>query len=273
MKIIEIKKLKRLYKLTLDDFISADSALEPTDRLYVTEDTLVKFMLSKGNSYTETELLEISAYANYSRGKSLAIYYLGFKSRTAHEVAAYLDAHEIPGADIPRILSELTTIGLIDDNAYATRAVESAVLSATKGPYAIKQKLLLRGIPESIILSALTENFPEELQLELATKSAQKKLESLSARTPAKLLKQKLQQNLVSKGFSFSVAADALDQLTIEKDDDTEQELLTRELDKQYNRLGRRYDGYDLKQRVTQALARKGFSFSDISDALSDYEF
>ncbi|MBM9833220.1 RecX family transcriptional regulator, partial [Enterococcus faecalis] len=31
------------------------------------------------------------------------------------------------------------------------------------------------------------------------------------------------------------------------------------------------YEGYELKQRLTQALARKGFEFSDISSALRDY--
>ncbi|MGL5341489.1 MAG: recombination regulator RecX, partial [Lactococcus garvieae] len=50
-------------------------------------------------------------------------------------------------------------------------------------------------------------------------------------------------------------------------------ELLYTELDKSARKYSRKYEGYELKQRITQALARKGFDFSDISSAIRDYDF
>lgn len=63
----------------------------------------------------------------------------------------------------------------------------------------------------------------------------------------------------------------AYQNLTIEDDDGNQQELLYKELDKQYRKYSKKYDGYDLKQRLTQALARKGYDFSDIASALREY--
>ena len=44
-----------------------------------------------------------------------------------------------------------------------------------------------------------------------------------------------------------------------------------KELDKQYAKYARKYEGYELKQRLTQVLARKGYDFSDIASALREY--
>ena len=59
MKITKIEKKKRLYLLELDD----------SEKLYITEDTIVRFMLSKGMEITEQELSEIQDYAQFSYGK------------------------------------------------------------------------------------------------------------------------------------------------------------------------------------------------------------
>ena len=80
MKITKIEKKKRLYLLELDD----------SEKLYVTEDTIVRFMLSKGMEITEQELSEIQHYAQFFYGKNLALYQLSFKQRTEKEVKDYL---------------------------------------------------------------------------------------------------------------------------------------------------------------------------------------
>ena len=56
MKITKIEKKKRLYLLELDD----------SEKLYITEDTIVRFMLSKGMEVTEQELSEIQDNAQFS---------------------------------------------------------------------------------------------------------------------------------------------------------------------------------------------------------------
>lgn len=75
----------------------------------------------------------------------------------------------------------------------------------------------------------------------------------------------------MNKGFSYSEAKIAFENLEVEKDSEQEFELLYKELDKQYRKYSKKYDGYELKQRLTQSLARKGFNFDDIASALRDY--
>ncbi len=54
-------------------------------------------------------------------------------------------------------------------------------------------------------------------------------------------------------------------------DEENEDDLIAKELDKQYRKYSRKYEGYELKQRLIQALARKGYDFDRIQTVLRDY--
>ena len=109
MKITKIEKKKRLYLLELDG----------SEKLYITEDTIVRFMLSKGMEITEQELSEIQDYAQFSYGKNLALYHLSFKQRTAKEVKDYLTQHDIQPETISQVLDNLKKDNWINDKRYA----------------------------------------------------------------------------------------------------------------------------------------------------------
>jgi len=256
MKITKIEKKKRLYLLELDE----------TDKLYITEDTIVHFMLSKGMNISEQELKEIQDYAQFSYGKNLALYYLSFKQRTVKEVRDYLTKHGISLDTIEKVLTILIKDNWIDDRQYAYSFIHSNLLG-DKGAFVLKQKLAQKGITAPIIDEELCKfDFTEVSQ-----KVAQKLLKKYQGKLPTKALHDKILQQLINKGFSYEEAKVAYQNLTIEDDDGNQQELLYKELDKQYRKYSKKYDGYDLKQRLTQALARKGYDFSDIASALREY--
>lgn len=257
MKITTIEKKKRLYLLELDG----------SERLYVTEDTIVRFMLSKDKVITPKELAEIKTFAQFSHGKNLALYQLSFKQRTAREVQDYLVKHDIDAAIIKKVIANLKADGWLDDAKFATSLIEQNLLSGDKGGFVLKQKLLQKGIALSVINQALAEADFSEVCQRVAEKLARK----YEGKLPSNGLKDKLIQNLTSKGFSYGEANQAVQGLELEKDEESEEELIYRELDKQYPKYSRKYEGYELKQRLTQALARKGFDFSDIASALRDY--
>ena len=257
MKITKIEKKKRLYLLELDD----------SEKLYVTEDTIVRFMLSKGMEITEQELSEIQEYAQFSYGKNLALYHLSFKQRTAKEVKDYLSQHDIQPEIISQVLDNLKKDNWINDRKYAHSFIQSNLLTADKGAFVLKQKLSQKGISSTIIEEELNQfDFTE-----LTDKVAEKLLKKYQEKLPNKALQDKILQSLINKGFSYSQAKTAYQHLEIEEDQENQQELLYKELDKQYRKYSKKYDGYDLKQRLTQALARKGYDFSDIASALREY--
>ena len=81
----------------------------------------------------------------------------------------------------------------------------------------------------------------------------------------------RLSRTWQTRDFSYSDAKSAFDELDSQVDEETTQELIFKELDKQYSKYARKYEGYELKQRLTQVLARKGYDFSDIASALREY--
>lgn len=262
-KIISLEKKKRLYKVVFDD-----------DRtIYVTEDTIVKFFLSKGAEFEPDEIDSITAFADFSRGKNLGLYYISFKQRTKKEVIRYLLDHEIPDNQIAKIIDELENARFIDDVAYAESFIRGKVLGKSSGPYKIQQKLTEKGLEKALILEKLDELYDDETQIDIATSIAEKLVMSKYSRLPLKALKMKIATSLTSKGFSYGISKIAVDNLELESDEENESELLQKELDKVMRKYSRRYDGYDLKQRVSNALARKGFDFDLINRELRDIAF
>ena len=252
MKITKIEKKKRLYLLEIDE----------KDELYVTEDTIVHFMLSKNMEIDETTLKDIQRYAQFSYGKNLALYQI-----TADEVKKDLEKHEIDSQYIPEIIENLKKENWINDSQYVETYLSQNLTSGDKGGYVLKQKLLQKGVDAQLIDQKLAElDFSD-----LAEKTAQKLLRKYQNKLSTKTLKDKIIQNMMNKGFSYTEAKDAFETLDIEKDEQQEFELLNKELDKQYRKFSKKYDGYELKQRLTQSLARKGYDFDAIASALREY--
>ena len=257
MKITKLEKKKRLYLLELDN----------DQKLYITEDTIVKYFLSKEKEISEEELQEIKEFAQYSYGKNLALYHLSFKARTTKEVRDYLTKYEIDSGIIDKVVQHLKEDKWLDDRQYAKNLIEANLLSGDKGPLLLQQKIQQKGIPKSILQEILADyDFSEVID-----RTAIKLLKKYQGKYPLKAIETKIIQALISKGFSYNQAKIAFQNLELETDEETTNELILKELEKQYRKYSKKYEGYDLKQRLTQALARKGYDYSDITSAIREY--
>ncbi|ETI95347.1 MAG: Regulatory protein RecX, partial [Streptococcus sp. DORA_10] len=188
-------------------------------------------------------------------------------ARTEKEVREYLKKYDIDEDIASQVIANLKEDNWINDGHYAYAIINANQLSGDKGPYVLTQKLVQKGISKSTIEETLKEfDFSE-----VAQRVANKLLKKYEGKLPARALQDKIIQNLTNKGFSYSDAKSAFDQLDSQVDQETTQELIFKELDKQYAKYARKYEGYELKQRLTQVLARKGYDFSDIASALREY--
>lgn len=257
MRITKIEKKKRLYLLEV----------EGQENTYITEDTIVRFMLSKDKDITEEEFQAIRDFAQFSYGKNLALYFISFKQRTKKEVLDYLEKYEIAGATALKIVANLEADRWIDDKAYVETYIRQNGLNGDKGPAMLRQKLMTKGISKTLIDGGLVEaDFSD-----LAGKVAEKLVRKYQNKLPLRALQDKLIQGLITKGFSYELAKQSIDSLELTSDEENEVDLIAKELDKQYRKYSRKYEGYELKQRLTQALARKGFDFDTIKTALREY--
>ena len=241
--------------------------LDHQQTFYITEDTIVRFMLSRDKVISKEEFTEIQDFAQFSYGKNLALYHLSFKARTEKEVREYLKKYDIEDTIASQVIANLKDENWINDHQYAYSIINANQLSGDKGPYLLSQKLAQKGVPKSTIENVLKDfDFTE-----VAQRVAEKLLKKYTGKLPARALQEKIIQNLTNKGFSYSDAKSAFDDLDSQVDEETVQELIFKELDKQYAKYARKYEGYELKQRLTQVLARKGYDFSDIASALREY--
>ncbi|HFI0795056.1 TPA: recombination regulator RecX [Streptococcus suis] len=257
MRITKIEKKKRLYLLEV----------EGQENTYITEDTIVRFMLSKDKDITEEEFQAIRDFAQFSYGKNLALYFISFKQRTRKEVLDYLEKYEISGTAALKIVENLEEDRWIDDKAYVETYIRQNSLSGDKGPAMLRQKLMTKGISKSIIEDGLAEIDFSDLAIRVVEKLCRK----YQAKLPLRALQDKLVQGLMAKGFSYELAKQSIGSLELTSDEENEADLIAKELDKQYRKYCRKYEGYELKQRLTQALARKGFDFDAIKTAIREY--
>ena len=147
MKITKIEKKKRLYLVEIDK----------KESLYVTEDTIVKYMLTKEMALSKDQLEDIKNFAQFSHGKNLALYFISFKQRTEKEVRDYLFKHEINPHIIPQIIDNLKKDHWIDDYKLLESLAQQNLNSGDKGAYALKQKWLQKGCEKQVIDEVLTQ--------------------------------------------------------------------------------------------------------------------
>ena len=74
----------------------------------------------------------------------------------------------------------------------------------------------------------------------------------------------------MQKGFSKDVITDVLSDIQNEKNEDEEWEALVHHGEKLLRRHSRKFEGFQLKQKVTEGLYRQGFSFDKINEFLEE---
>lgn len=124
---------------------------------YITEDTIVRFMLSRDKVISKEELTEIQDFAQFSYGKNLALYHLSFKARTEKEVREYLKKYDIDKNIVSQVIANLKEDKWINDGQYAYAIINANQLSGDKGPYVLTQKLAQKGISKSTIEEILND--------------------------------------------------------------------------------------------------------------------
>ncbi len=235
----------------------------------VDEEVLLRFELKKGLHVTPELQKKIEAEDSFAKAYSKTLSYLSHSLRTEKQIRDYLVKNEID-LYTDRIIGTLKELKLIDDLIYAESYVRTMANVNQKGPRNIEQDLKQRGVSENTIMDALME-YPEELQLENAVELAEKQWSKTRNRSGFESV-QKVKQYLVNKGYSFEQADQAIAAIDTEKDADEEYKALEKQGDKAHKRYARKYEGYELKQRLKRFLYSKGFPNELINRYLKERE-
>lgn len=205
MKILSItRQRRRLYRL---DFDCGDPV-----ELDVT--TFDESPYREGADLTEEQLYTLLAASQHNRARERALYLLGLRDYSCHELEQKL-CSEAPPAIAAAVVERLREVGLLDDERYATRLAHS--LSETKlyPRRRIEQELRHRGISAVLIQEVVSELEGEDYEqaLALLQKKYYNKLDDPDSR-------RRVIAALARRGFGYGAIRRALDALDIPDDEE-----------------------------------------------------
>ncbi|MBT9671724.1 recombination regulator RecX [Secundilactobacillus kimchicus] len=236
----------------------------------VGEDVLIRHRLLKGTELDAGLIQQLQREDDLSKIWQRALDYLGFRQRTEQELTDYLLAKEFELEDIETVIARLKAERLVNDEHYAYSYVRTMRQTSDKGPAVISRQLQVKGVSERLIQAALSDEFDESVQLTQASEQVPK-IKRQYHRDMPRIQEQKVRQRLMAKGFSSDVISQVLAETSFEMAEDEQEDLLNGQAEKLWRRHASR-EASDRRQKVWQALYRKGFPSDAINKWLADHE-
>lgn len=261
-----MEKIKSIRKLKNNHYTLTT---ESGRKIRISEDTLVKHRLLKGEEVSESTLETIEKEAELDIGYQLALSFLSYQLRSEKEIKDHLKKKEISEEGISYVINKLRELNLLDDLVFAESYVRTVMKTQDKGPQTIKQQLFKKGISSENIEKAL-ELYSFDDQEEVAMKVAEKAFRKYKSKSHKEQIN-KVRQHLFTKGYSGDLINLVMSNLEVEKDEDDEWETLVREGDKLW-RKHQRLDKAKKKQKIRQSLFQKGYDFDGINRFIEEKE-
>ena len=248
MKITKIKKTGNgKYNLILDNnekIVTYDNVILKNDLLFKKEiDCNLYQKLNQDTGY----------YNIYNKCVNL----ISTRIRSEKEIKKYLDKNNVDEENKLKIISELKSKGLIDDNKFVKAFIIDKINFTNYGPSKIRNELSEHDIDLEIINKEL-QMIDSKIYYDKIKKIIDKKVKS-NKKYSDFILKQKILIDLINLGFYKDDINLFLNNLKIE-----DENLIEKNFDKIYSKLSLKYEGNELKQKVKTKLYQKGFSLSEI---------
>ena len=236
----------------------------------VDEGTLIKFGLTKGKVLEQFEIDEITYEDEIAKAFNKALGFLSFQMRSEHEVKIKLMAAGHGEAVVLEAIRKLEHLGFLNDESYSKALLETKKRTANKGPAAIRQDLMKKGIDKGLQEQVLG-TFSHDEQVKLAMELAEKQVRAGEQKTPTQV-KQKIQDVLMRKGYSFTVVKEVLDQIEFERADDEWTDIVAKQGEKVWRKYSSKFVGSELRMKVKQTLYQKGFPIEVINRFIEEKE-
>ena len=244
----KIKILKNKVKVHLDngENLELDKNVYPNFYLYTGKDLSKKELNKIKESNGTASLLE---YALKIRQKSL---YSEYKMREK------LYDKDGTKEQVDYVIKVLKNNDLIDDKAFIEEHIEY-YNSLNYG----KNKIISKLVDKGIFMEKLEKiTFPVSLERKKANNQLPK-LERKYAKYNDTQKKQHIYNALLSLGFDHEIAKEVVEKIKVSspKEENTK---LEKDFDKTYERLKRKYSKKEIKPKLINYLASKGYKINDI---------
>ena len=253
--VIKVNHLKDLEYQVMIKFPSTEIITLP-----VHEELILKYRLVEGKELTFEQVQEIKDQLDYGKVYQAALKMLARQSYTKADLNQKLTAKNFEMSLVRETLNKLEEIGLVNDEQYTISYIQHHSLMGKKGPKVLKQELLRKGVSE-IVIDKYLSNYKEELQLEHLNKLISQQMR-LNKKYGPHIIKQKIYQTLMLKGFSRSMIDLVFNEIEVDEEEDNS--MLRDQAEKLFKKF-EKLSEYDRKNKLVQNLMRKGFDYADIS--------
>lgn len=231
----------------------------------VDESVLIQFGLKKGMELTDEQIAVITRQDAMRKGLNMAIHFLSMRMRSEKEVREFLAKKEVESEAVEEIIHNLYRMSYLNNAEFAKAYTNTQINTSDKGPKVIERELKEKGIDDSLIEKALAK-FETDLQLEKSCKLAEKYRQKYRKESPV-IQKQKIEQTLMRKGYDWGIIQEAIAGSEKEESEEENWQALMYQAEKAHRRYNK-FSGGEYRQKMKQALYRKGFSISDIEQAI-----
>lgn len=147
-------------------------------------------------------------------GRAILIRKLAAQDRTRHELASAMAAKNVPDEVAAGLLDRFEELGLVDDEAFAQRWVESRQTRRHRSRLALRRELNGKGVDRETVDEVLSTVSAED-ELAAARAYAEKVSGGLSGLEPV-VRRRRLTDRLARRGFGFSVISRVLKDLDVD---------------------------------------------------------
>jgi regulatory protein len=156
--------------------------------------------LQVGQTLTAEEIADLQGDDTLEKAKQGALRFISYRPRSIAEVRRNLKGKGYEEATIEQVISRLTELELLDDQAFAQYWVEQRESFKPRSQLALRQELFQKGIARRII----DEVVVGVDEVEAARQSGQKKARALAGLSEEEFL-QRLGGYLQRRGFSYAI--------------------------------------------------------------------
>jgi len=255
---MKVEKYKKKGKDKYELFFENGTSLE----LY--EDVIVNSGLLLDKNIDGTRLEEIRKQNNKSEIYIKCVKYISIRLRSKNEIEQYLLKNSYEKKLIDETIDKLFKVGLLNEEQFVKSFINDKLLMTNYGPYKIKNELLKHKIDEKIIDKNIS-NIDEKTLEEKIVKIINKYIKT-NNKYSKYILKSKIQDQLNILGYPKYLYQNLIENINVNNED----EILKKEVIKEYKKLSRKYNKEELRYKLKQKLYQKGFSNINIDEILNN---
>lgn len=260
-KLIKIKLNEEIINLTfIDD-------LNDSHKLKVTLDDYLDFKLKENIVLDNETFNKLKEKEKYTLAYLSALRRLAIKDYSVYKMKQSLkQKYDLTKEDLDLIIKDLIKKDLLNDERYILS--KSSYLSNNGYSYKmIINKLKDDGVNFDLINKLVKEDKNEE-SIKLNNK-ANKYLKTIKGKSVLNK-KQLIMQKLINDGFNIELSKKIVETLNFNEDKNLEKENLIKEYNKVCLKYKKKYQDYELKNKIINSLMLKGYRYDDILDVLNN---